>query len=139
MNLQKLTKKDLISHINSLNSTLSKIKSVDDDAENTITLDEVTQLGQILDTSLNEILIFDTQTFQFVFVNESARNNLGFPTKEFYNMTPLDINPELTADSAAELVKPLINGEKYRLNFETTLKRKDGSTYPVYVVAGMPR
>ena len=62
MNLQKLTKKDLISQINSLNSTLSKIKSVDDDAENTITLDEVTQLGQILDTSLNEILIFDTQT-----------------------------------------------------------------------------
>ena len=62
MDLQKLTKRDLISHINSLNSTLSKIKSVDDDAENTITLDEVTQLGQILDTSLNEILIFDTQT-----------------------------------------------------------------------------
>ncbi len=63
MNLQKLTKKDLISQINSLNSTLSKIKPVDDAAaENTITLDEVTQLGQILDTSLNEILIFDTQT-----------------------------------------------------------------------------
>jgi len=62
MNLQKLTKKDLISHINSLNSTLSKIKPVDDAVENTITLDEVTQLGQILDTSLNEILIFDTQT-----------------------------------------------------------------------------
>jgi len=61
MNLQKLTKKDLISHINSLNSTLSKIKPVDE-AENTITLDEVTQLGQILDTSLNEILIFDTHT-----------------------------------------------------------------------------
>ena len=134
MNLQKLTKKDLISHINSLNSTLSKIKSVDDEAENTITLDEVTQLGQILDTSLNEILIFDTQTFQFVFVNESARNNLGYTTKEFYDMTPLDINPELTADSAEQLVKPLISGEKERLNFETTLKRKDGSTYPVYVV-----
>ena len=134
MNLQKLTKKDLISHINSLNSTLSKIKSVDDDAENIITLDEVTQLGQILDTSLNEILIFDTQTFQFVFVNESARNNLGYTTKEFYNMTPLDINPELTADSAEQLLKPLISGEKDRLNFETTLKRKDGSTYPVYVV-----
>lgn len=62
MDLQKLTKRDLISHINSLNSTLSKIKSVDDAAENTITLDEVTQLGQILDTSLNEILIFDTHT-----------------------------------------------------------------------------
>ena len=62
MNLLKLTKKDLISHINSLNSTLSKIKPVDDAAENTITLDEVTQLGQILDTSLNEILIFDTHT-----------------------------------------------------------------------------
>ncbi len=61
MNLQKLTKKDIISHINSLNSTLSKIKHVDE-AENTITLDEVTQLGQILDTSLNEILIFDTHT-----------------------------------------------------------------------------
>jgi len=134
MDLQKLTKKDPITQINSLNSTISKLKAGDDFTEEPSILEEVIQLGQILDTSLNEILIFDTETFKFVFVNESARSNLRYTIDEFYSMTPLDINPELTQDSAIELVEPLINGEKKRLNFETTLKRKDGSTYPVYVV-----
>ncbi|NIP37951.1 MAG: PAS domain S-box protein [Candidatus Dadabacteria bacterium] len=139
MNLQTLTKKELISKINDFNDHLNKLQSVDNVPGNTDNLDQVSQLGHILDTSLNEILIFDAETFRFVFVNESARSNLGYTSEEFYDMTPLDINSELTSESAQQLVEPLINAEKDRLNFETTLKRKDGTTYPVEVYLQMSR
>lgn len=134
MNLQKLTKKQLIDHINSLNTTIGKLQSELRVSEDSDIPDQVSQLGHILDNSLNEILIFDAETFKFVFTNQSARNNLGYSAKEFYDMTPLDINPELTPESADKLVEPLLSGEKSRLNFETALRRKDGSIYPVYVV-----
>jgi len=106
MNLQRLTKKDLISHIENLTDELSEIKSDNVQQESTTHVDEITQLGQILDTSLNEILIFDTQTFKFVFVNESARTNLGYTEQEFYEMTPLDINPSLHRNLPSSLSYP---------------------------------
>ncbi len=134
MNLQKLTKKQLIDHINSLNTTITKLQSELRVSETSDIPNQVSQLGHILDNSLNEILIFDAETFKFVFTNQSARNNLGYSASEFYDMTPLDINPELTPESAEKLVEPLLNDEQSRLNFETALKRKDGSIYPVYVV-----
>ncbi|NIP31471.1 MAG: PAS domain S-box protein, partial [Candidatus Dadabacteria bacterium] len=134
MNLQKFTKKELIEHINILNNKISNLQSKNKITEKPESHDQVSQLGQILETSLNEILIFDCQTFKFVFVNESARSNLGYTSEEFYNMTPSDINPELTPESEKKLVEPLLSGKQARLKFETTLKRKDGSIYPVYVV-----
>ncbi|MCK7519396.1 MAG: PAS domain-containing protein [Ignavibacteriales bacterium] len=40
------------------------------------------QFLDVLEASLNEIYIFDPQTFRFEYVNEGARRNLGYPMEQ---------------------------------------------------------
>ena len=90
-------------------------------------------LADTLAASLNEIYIFDAETLLFREVNRGALQNLGYPTRVIRQMTPLDIKPEFTQESFAELVRPLLAGDKDMQVFETVHKRADGSTYPVEV------
>lgn len=52
------------------------------------------RLYAILEQSLNEIYVFDTQTLRFSYVNRFAQRNLGYSADELAEMTPLQINPE---------------------------------------------
>ncbi|HED13723.1 MAG TPA: PAS domain S-box protein [Gammaproteobacteria bacterium] len=89
--------------------------------------------GQILDSSLNEIYIFDADTLQFIQVNRGAMMNLGYSMEELQRLTPLDLKPEVTHTSFEKLLIPLRNGDKERIQFNATHQRKDGSLYPVEV------
>jgi len=101
------------------------------------------RLGRILNSSANEIYIFDVNDLHFIEVNEGARRNFGFSPAEFSQvtpldfdfsqLTPLDIMPELTPDSFERFLQPLRNGEIEHINLETIIRRKDGSLYPVDV------
>lgn len=90
------------------------------------------RLGDILEHSLNEIYIFDSETLRFIQVNEGARNNLGYSMEELRRLTPLDLKPEYTEDQFNRLVNLLKSGLG-QVVFETVHKRKDGSLYPVEV------
>lgn len=92
-----------------------------------------TRLGRILEDSLNEIFVFDSDNLKFVEVNRGARENIGYSMEELRCLTPLDIKPEFTPELFAEKVEPLRTGEKERVRFTTVHKRKDGSLYPVEV------
>ena len=94
---------------------------------------EAKQFAQIVETSLNEIYIFDAKTLKFIHVNFGTRHNMGYSYEEFCNMTPVDIKPEMTTGQFNRIVEPLRNGKEQRLVFETVHQRKDGSTYPVEV------
>jgi PAS domain S-box-containing protein len=87
------------------------------------------QLGKIVDQSLNEIYMFDIHSLRFLEVNQASLKNTGYTLTEIQEMTPLDINLNLTAKDFNELVQPLVNGEKERVIFETRHFRKDGSFY----------
>ena len=89
--------------------------------------------GRIIEDSLNEIFVFDAETWRFVQVNRGARNNLGYSLEELRKLTPLDIHPEMTRESLACRIHPLVTGEKSKIQFETIHKRKDGSCYFVEV------
>jgi two-component system sensor kinase FixL len=86
-------------------------------------------IGRLIDDSLNEIFIFDAQTWKFLQVNRGARENLGYRMEELAQLTPVDIKPDHSNDSFAELIRPLLAGEKEVLEFETVHCRKDGSQY----------
>jgi two-component system sensor kinase FixL len=88
-----------------------------------------TDLGRIIEDSLNEIFIFDSQTWRFQQVNRGARENLGWTMDELRGMTPLDIKPEMTRESFAKLIQPLIDGEKRLIKFPAVHRRKDGTRY----------
>jgi PAS domain S-box-containing protein len=89
--------------------------------------------ARILETSLNEIYVFDAQTLRFVQVNHGARSNLGYSMEELLELTPLDLEPELDEASFQALLQPLRDGELERVGFATKHMRKDGSVYPVEV------
>jgi len=95
--------------------------------------DRETSLGKILDSSLNEIYIFDTDTLRFILVNQGALANLGYTIEEMKQLTPLDLKPEFTDTMFSELLLPLRNGKQEIIQFSTIHERKDGSTYPVEV------
>lgn len=94
---------------------------------------ESTKLQGVIESSLNEIYIFEAQTLKFQYVNGGALHNLGYTLEEMKKFTPLDIKPEFTESSFRDVVRPLLLHEKERIVFETVHRRSDGSIYPVEV------
>ena len=96
--------------------------------------EEATQsLGRIIESSLNEIYVFDAETLKFTDVNRGARENLQYSMDELRRLTPLDLKPEFIDDNFGALIEPLRSGAEQRIRFETVHQRKDGSEYPVEV------
>jgi PAS domain S-box-containing protein len=95
--------------------------------------EEKSKLLNVIENSLNEIYIFDSQTLKFKYINNGALKNIGFTQEEMNHLTPLDIKPEFTEASFREFIFPLLKKEKERHIFQTIHRRKDGSTYPVEV------
>ncbi|RDH85715.1 MAG: hypothetical protein DIZ80_01960 [endosymbiont of Galathealinum brachiosum] len=88
---------------------------------------------RVLESSLNEIYVFDSEDLHFIDVNKAARDNLGYSMDELRVMTPFDIKPDLTSESFAELIAPLRSGEKQKIMFTSNHKRKDNSLYPTEI------
>ncbi len=91
------------------------------------------RLSRILEHSLNEIYIFDSETFHFIDVNLGARNNLGYSMEELKKLTPVDLKPDVSAEEFAELISPLRSGVGQQLVFTSAHRRKDGTEYPIEV------
>ena len=89
--------------------------------------------GRILDDTLNEIYLFDAGSLRFLHVNRGAQTNLGYTLEEVLQLTPLNIMTTFTDESFANLIQSLRRGERKSIQFETTNRRKDGSTYPIQV------
>ena len=92
-----------------------------------------TQLLHILESSLNEIYVFDPVSLAFQYVNQGALRNLGYTIEEMRKMTPLDLKPEFTESSFRQTIEPLIRSEQQRIVLTTVHRRADGSLYPVEV------
>jgi len=95
--------------------------------------EKATRFSRILEDSLNEIYIFDADTFHFIEVNRGARQNLGYSMEELRGLTPVDLKPEFTNESFEELIEPLRTGVKEIVQFNTVHRRKDGTQYPIEV------
>ncbi|MDH3597140.1 MAG: PAS domain S-box protein, partial [Rhodospirillales bacterium] len=92
-----------------------------------------TRLGRIVENSVNEVYVFDSETLGFLEVNRGARENIGYPLEELRRLTPLDIKPEFTRETFSDLIAPLHEGLRDQVVFSTLHRRKDGSTYDVEV------
>lgn len=92
-----------------------------------------TELYQLLDKSRNEIYMFDSTSLRFVYANQGALDNIGFPLEELLLLTPVNIKPEFNDEKFKEIIEPLISGKKELVIFETIHQRKDGTIYPVEI------
>lgn len=90
-------------------------------------------LGVLLNSSINEIYIFDKNSLKFTDVSKGALQNLGYNQKEIRQLSAYDIKPDYSFDSFKEVIKPVVEKKIDILVFETVHQRKNGSTYPVEV------
>jgi len=93
----------------------------------------ILKFSRLMDSSLNEIFMFDSTTLKFIEVNKGACDNLGYSMKELKSMTPLDIKPEFTLETFLDKLNVLRTGTENRIEFVTNHQRKDGSVYPAEV------
>lgn len=109
------------------------ITTVNDITEQKKAESERLRLLHILESSLNEIYVFDANLV-FEYVNHAALQNLGY-NKEvmLFRMMPIDLKPEFTEATFRQLLEPLLQGRQESLLFETVHRRHDGSVYPVEV------
>jgi two-component system CheB/CheR fusion protein len=89
------------------------------------------RLGRIVEDSINEIYVFDADTLRFLQVNRGARENLGYSMEQLHALTPLDLEPESTPQTFENRLKPLRDGTREQIVYETVHRRSDGSTYDV--------
>lgn len=92
------------------------------------------RLAKIVEHSTNEVFVFDSNSFKFLQVNESARKNLGYTNDEMFNLTAVDLKPEFSVPQFEELLKPLRQGDKDHIRFQTVHRRKDGSFYDADII-----
>ena len=95
--------------------------------------DKLQRLGRILDSTVNEIYVFDAHTLNFTMVNQGAQRNLGYSMDELRHMTPLDLKPLYSSQEFYKLLANLGVSADHRTVYETVHRRKDGSRYPVEV------
>jgi two-component system sensor histidine kinase UhpB len=91
------------------------------------------RFGHLLQSSFNEIYLFDANTLKFILTSEGAEKNLGYSDEELKQLTPLDLKNSYTQESFESMLVPLRNGEQQTLLFESTHCRKNGTTYPVEI------
>ena len=88
-------------------------------------------LGRILDSSSNEVYVFDCETLRFVRVNQSVLDNTRYSEAELEKITPLDLATEFEEDLFSRFLEQLKSGKQSEIVFESVHRRKDGSMYPV--------
>lgn len=114
----------LVTHYIGIQNDITKKKSAEE---------ERNYLTKIFDNSLNEIYVFDYETLKFINVNYGGQKNLGYSLEELQNMTPVDIKPDYSVEKFKKRIIPLLDGTQPKIEFETLHKRKNGTTYPVYI------
>ncbi|MBD8892978.1 bifunctional diguanylate cyclase/phosphodiesterase [Roseibium litorale] len=96
-------------------------------------LDRSQWLAGILEASLNEIYIFDGETFKCEHANRCARENLGYSDREILDLYLWDISQEANRESLLKTISDVVEGRLTSVKVESRHKRKDGTTYPVEV------
>jgi PAS domain S-box-containing protein len=83
--------------------------------------------------SPNEILMFDADTLQITYANDSALEHAGYTLAQFQQKNILSVHPEMGIESFGAMIEPLRRGEQQAVKYRTIQARADGSTYPVEV------
>ncbi len=94
---------------------------------------ENSELGFIIENSLNEIFIFNAKSLRFEYVNNGALKNIGYSLEDMLKLTPVDIKPNFDLHQFEKAISPLLKQEKNKLVFETVHERRNKTLYDVEV------
>ena len=88
-------------------------------------------LPVVMEGSFSEIHVLDCDTLGLLQVNPAARDNLQYSAAELAGMYFPNLAQHLTSDGLAHLLQDLRAGTSPAVSLDTSLTRKDGSSYPV--------
>lgn len=88
---------------------------------------------QLFANELDAILIFDSETYEFIDVNKTALNLYGYSKEEFLHLKLTDISAEL--EKTVESVEKTREGEIAPIAIRYH-KKKDGTIFPVEISPG---
>ena len=91
-----------------------------------------------IDATHDGVFLIDPTTRRFVYVNQGAVEQTGYPRHELLHMAPLDIASAFDTQSLERLVQPLLSGEQSRVSLTTTWRHKNGHDTPVEILIGYP-
>jgi two-component system sensor kinase FixL len=91
------------------------------------------RLGRILESSSNEILVFDSQSHALIEYNHAVCNNLGYSQEELGKMTIFDLIPENELEHVTKVLTVLDGSSSDEQQLDTLFKRRNGSLYPVEI------
>ena len=121
--------------VTALHDTSGEIKGflglAADISEQKRTLLALEQFKRTLDQTIDCVFICDSDDYRFVYVNEGAKQQVGYSEAEMYRLSVPDIKPEYSPEQYRLLVQPLLDGTQNSLTFETIHRHKDGHDIPV--------
>lgn len=88
-------------------------------------------MANIIEESLNEVYVFDRQSWQYLEVNRGARENLDYSLHQLREMTPVEVLPEYEEAEFAGLLDELETSRREHVEVEALHERKNGTCYPV--------
>ena len=94
--------------------------------------EELRRFRAAMDTSADSILLVDRSSMRLIDVNTTACEVLGYSRAEVLAMGPQDLFPR-TREEIEAAYDELIAGNAARAQWQTTLRRRDGSLLPVEV------
>jgi two-component system, cell cycle sensor histidine kinase and response regulator CckA len=83
----------------------------------------------LFESAGDAIFMTDPVTSRFIEVNRAACERLGYSREELLELSPFDIDTREYAESYPDRLRTMT--ARGRLDFETELKRRDGTTIPV--------
>lgn len=87
------------------------------------------RLGNVLDETPMEFYFLDPESMRILDANRFACESIGYTLEELRELTPADLDPEFDK-RRANIVAQRGAGTDH-VTFESTMRRKDGSEYPV--------
>lgn len=94
---------------------------------------ELNQFRNTLDKTLDCVFMFTADTLRFIYVNQGAIDQHGYSYEEMLQMTPYDIKPNLNEKQFRDFIRPMLEGDKDFVFFETVHRHKDGHDIPVEI------
>ena len=92
----------------------------------------VLHLGRIIGESLNEVYFLEPESLRFLLVNRGAEQKLGYPTHQLLRMNLPHLMPGVPPDALRALVRPLLDGERSEVVFDTKLQGRERA-YPAEI------
>lgn len=94
----------------------------------------ILEIQDTLDASLEGVFVFDADSLRFVYANQGAATQVGYPLDDLLTMTPLDLTPSIDEEDFRDLLQPLLAGRMSSRTVATRHRRRDGSEFDVECV-----